>query len=100
MTVIVLFNSLFTSLSFSFHPNVIDLLLLLFFPFPSRRTHMQSQVNTFICGRNLSHPPTDLFLSHSLHRAYVGHHDSLLYASNARSMLSCSILSPLTFSIV
>lgn len=38
------------------------LLLLLFLPLPERR-HMQSQVNTLICGRNLSHPPTGFSLS-------------------------------------
>lgn len=89
VTAIALFNSLFTSLSFSLHPNVIYPLLLLLPPPPSlpERRHMQSQVNTLICGRNLSHPPTGLFLSHSLHTAYVGHHDSLLYASKAGSLL-------------
>lgn len=43
-------------------------------------------------------PPPSLSLA--LLAAYVGHHDSLLYASKAGSLRSRSILSPLTFSVV
>lgn len=54
---------------------------------------MQSQVNTLICGRNLSPPPPPvrslcslaLSLLSAAAVAYVGHHDSLLYASKASS---------------
>lgn len=93
----VLFNS-FPVLSFSFPSQCCLPLLLFSFPSLLEGTHMQSQVNTLICGRNLSHPLP--FLSHSLLTAYVGHHDSLLYASKAGSLLSSSILSPLTFVVV
>lgn len=57
----------FLSSHFLFHPNVIYPPLAFLFSFPSlpERRHMQSQVNTLICGRNLSHPL--LSFSHSPH---------------------------------
>lgn len=60
----------FLSSHFLFHPNVIYPPLAFLFSLPSlpERRRMQSQVNTLICGRNLSHPPPpSLSLSLSPH---------------------------------
>lgn len=62
----------FLSSHFLFHSNVIYPLLLSIFSLYSlpERRHMQSQVNTLICGRNLSHPLLSFSLSpHSLCRS-------------------------------
>lgn len=92
----------FLSSHFLFHPSVIlPPSCFSFFPsLPPRERRIQNQVNTLICGRNLSHPHLLLFLSHSPHSLCRSSWlTPLCFKSRIPAQFS-SILSPLTFMVV